>query len=293
MKRSEKRQKAVQASAAKKQTTKRGRMVYHSVRSSTVCAIGYDDDARCLGIMFGKGGVSDLVVYHYQDVPRSVFDALMDESHAGRSMGAAVAAWVKGAGYAFRRLERSEWAGIEHGPFHHVTQEEKDTCPICNKQKIADVDFAKVETRAVAWIQYNEIRVREMLITAAKFGWRSAHCFDDWDATKSKLLGYLGPRKFSEPHDVAGSVTGRMTVREEVPHQSVENAVRDAVLLERERCARVADEELRRATSTLRQGSSEGVISEITMDFTNVDVSALQRVAAAIRLGDPEKEMEP
>jgi KTSC domain-containing protein len=267
---------------AKKQIVRRGEMQYHSVRSSTIAAIGYVDDSRVLGIMYiaSDRGARSTAVYHYQGVPRATFDALMHESRMGHSMGRAVTEMVKRVGYAYVKV-------------------------VPATKIVADADFSQIETRSAAWTQSNEVLVREMLITAAKFGWRSAHCFDDWGETKSRLLNHLGPRKFSEPRDVAGSVTGRIprdnaTLVERYgapvpsPRPSMEDAVRDAVLLERERCARVADEEIQRAVSVMQQSISvEGVIAEVSIDTSVTDVSALQRVAAAIRLGDPEKEMEP
>ena len=279
MKRSERRQKTIAASAAKTQRTdRRGRMIYHSVKSSTICAIGYVDEARCLGIMYGKPGDRELVVYHYSDVPRATFDELMHASRMGRSVGAAVAALVKKPGYAFRKLERSEWAGVKNKP----------------AASVADLDFATVETRTVAWMQNNERRARELVVRAAHFGHEGALRGDDWGATRVKLLLCLG-EKYQDAVRAKGEPPFVKIVSAGARQPTPEEYVREAMLLERERCARLVDAEIKDMLDAMSQSvvlSGEMIISPTSLAVP-ADVSALQRVAAAIRLGDPTREMEP
>jgi len=48
----------------------------------------------------------------------------------------------------------------EHGQFHHVTQEEKDTCPICQKQRDDEKNKKTPSRRANIWTDggYDETR---------------------------------------------------------------------------------------------------------------------------------------
>lgn len=60
---------------------------YRGVKSSNVDKVGYDEATKTLGVVFKNGGA-----YHYADVPKSVYDALL----AADSVGAYIHAHVKG-----------------------------------------------------------------------------------------------------------------------------------------------------------------------------------------------------
>jgi len=53
-------------------------MKRESVSSSNISSIGYDSESRTLEIEFHSGGV-----YHYFDVPQSIYDELMHASSHG------------------------------------------------------------------------------------------------------------------------------------------------------------------------------------------------------------------
>jgi hypothetical protein len=62
-------------------------MQYQSVQSTNITAIGYDADAKKLGVKFSSGKK-----WHYSDVPQSRFDDLM----AADSKGSYFAREIKG-----------------------------------------------------------------------------------------------------------------------------------------------------------------------------------------------------
>lgn len=70
-------------------------MDYVRVRSSSVSAVGYDEKARVLGVRFLNGSE-----YHYLAVPKALFEGL----RAASSVGTYLNAFIKDAGYQFRRV---------------------------------------------------------------------------------------------------------------------------------------------------------------------------------------------
>jgi hypothetical protein len=56
-----------------------------TVESSMIHAVGYDEEARELEVVFNNGGI-----YRYQDVDRSVYENLLDADSEGRFMRANV-----------------------------------------------------------------------------------------------------------------------------------------------------------------------------------------------------------
>lgn len=54
-----------------------------SVSSSNIASIGYDESSETLEIEFLNGGV-----YQYFDVPKDVFDGLMEEDSHGKYLAA-------------------------------------------------------------------------------------------------------------------------------------------------------------------------------------------------------------
>lgn len=67
-------------------------MDYVRVRSSSVSAVGYDEKAR---VRFLNGSE-----YHYLAVPKALFEGL----RAASSVGTYLNAFIKDAGYQFRRV---------------------------------------------------------------------------------------------------------------------------------------------------------------------------------------------
>ncbi|MGY3146604.1 KTSC domain-containing protein [Bradyrhizobium yuanmingense] len=70
-------------------------MDYVRVRSSTVSAVGYDEDARVLGVQYLNGSE-----YHYFAVPKAQFEGLK----AAASVGSYLNAFIKDAGFRFKRV---------------------------------------------------------------------------------------------------------------------------------------------------------------------------------------------
>lgn len=70
-------------------------MDYVPVSSSTVSAVGYDEESNTLGVRFQNGSE-----YHYFGVPRDVFDGIQSASSVGRYLDQA----IKKAGYSFSRV---------------------------------------------------------------------------------------------------------------------------------------------------------------------------------------------
>lgn len=56
-----------------------------TVESSMIHAVGYDDDASELEVMFNSGGV-----YRYQDVDKETYEELLEADSKGRFMRAHV-----------------------------------------------------------------------------------------------------------------------------------------------------------------------------------------------------------
>ncbi|QOZ38350.1 hypothetical protein XH92_35730 [Bradyrhizobium sp. CCBAU 53421] len=65
------------------------------MRSSSVSAVGYDDQAKVLAVQFVNGSE-----YHYLAVPKPLFEGLK----AAPSVGTYLNAYIKDAGYQFRRV---------------------------------------------------------------------------------------------------------------------------------------------------------------------------------------------
>lgn len=53
-------------------------MEMHSVSSSNIAAVGYDEDTQTLQVEFNDGAV-----YQYFDVPKHVFDELLSSGSVG------------------------------------------------------------------------------------------------------------------------------------------------------------------------------------------------------------------
>lgn len=56
-------------------------------KSSTVTAVGYDEGTKRLAVQFRAGGAT----YHYQDVPKELFDKLGKAESLGKFVGANIA----------------------------------------------------------------------------------------------------------------------------------------------------------------------------------------------------------
>ncbi len=69
-------------------------MEMHSVQSSNINAIGYDEGSETLQIEFINGGM-----YQYFDVPRQVFDGIMNADSKGKFLHSN----IKGA-YRYSRV---------------------------------------------------------------------------------------------------------------------------------------------------------------------------------------------
>jgi hypothetical protein len=70
-------------------------MEYFSVSSSSVSAVGYDENSNTLGVRFLNGSE-----YHYYGVPEGIFAGLRSAS----SVGAYLDQFVKKAGYSYSRV---------------------------------------------------------------------------------------------------------------------------------------------------------------------------------------------
>jgi hypothetical protein len=66
------------------------------VDSSMLNAIGYDDTTRKLTVEFSNGSV-----FEYSQVPRSIYDKVME----ARSTGSAFNGLVKTKGYAYKKVK--------------------------------------------------------------------------------------------------------------------------------------------------------------------------------------------
>ena len=55
------------------------------VESSMVYAVGYDEEAETLEVVFNSGGI-----YHYFEVPKEVYEGLLAAESKGRYMHASV-----------------------------------------------------------------------------------------------------------------------------------------------------------------------------------------------------------
>jgi hypothetical protein len=71
------------------------------VESSNIQSIGYDPATRVLEVEFGKAELEDPTnrIYIYRDVPRDVYEALMDDRSHGGYLNEHIA-----ANYAYQRL---------------------------------------------------------------------------------------------------------------------------------------------------------------------------------------------
>lgn len=56
-----------------------------TVESSMIHAVGYDDEARELEVVFNSGGI-----YRYQDVDKETYEELLEAESKGRFMHACV-----------------------------------------------------------------------------------------------------------------------------------------------------------------------------------------------------------
>jgi len=65
-----------------------------AVTSSNVASVGYEEDSQTLEIEFNNGSI-----YQYYDVPKHIFDALMQ----GGSIGSYLATNIKGQ-YRYSRI---------------------------------------------------------------------------------------------------------------------------------------------------------------------------------------------
>ena len=70
-------------------------MEYQSVTSSNVAAVAYDDATSILGVRFLNG-----TEYHYNGVPRDVFEGLLKAS----SVGTYLNQQIKKSGYSYSRV---------------------------------------------------------------------------------------------------------------------------------------------------------------------------------------------
>ena len=59
------------------------------VDSSNIIAIGYDPNSKILEVEFGKEGpeVSTNRIYQYQDVPRDIYEAFLEDESPGGYLG--------------------------------------------------------------------------------------------------------------------------------------------------------------------------------------------------------------
>lgn len=60
-------------------------MIRKSVKSSNINAIGYDEKERILEIEFSNGGV-----YKYHEVPKEVYDKLLQSPSIGKAVWAEI-----------------------------------------------------------------------------------------------------------------------------------------------------------------------------------------------------------
>ena len=83
------------------------------VKSSNVHSIGYDESEGVLEVQFRSGGV-----YHYYDVPLSVFVGLREAPSKGRYLHKV----IKGKGFRYRKIAQRPVAAPARGPSAKATQ---------------------------------------------------------------------------------------------------------------------------------------------------------------------------
>lgn len=70
-------------------------MKRESVESSNLASVGYDADNQILEIEFNDGGI-----YHYSNVPQSVYSGLMNANSHGQYFDR----FIKKGGYNYKRI---------------------------------------------------------------------------------------------------------------------------------------------------------------------------------------------
>jgi hypothetical protein len=70
-------------------------MDYTNVTSSTIMALGYDDERSMMGVIFNSGAE-----YHYAQVPKQVYRDVLDAPGVGHAFHT----HIRVAGYKFTRI---------------------------------------------------------------------------------------------------------------------------------------------------------------------------------------------